>query len=59
MTKWKPNFKCIVLSRINKLEGTSYITEKICMSTFQYNWNHIKVTFVYLSITKTVIKGQN
>ena len=55
----KLNFKRMVLSRINELEGMLNITGKICMFNFQGIQNQIKTPFVDLVMTKIIKKGQN
>jgi len=55
----KPNFKRMVLSRLKELEGVTYTVGKVWKSSFQPNWNHIKMKHVALvMIKKKVAKGQ-
>ena len=47
MGELKLKLKCMVISHLNKLENVLYITRNLRISTFQCNWNHIKIPYVY------------
>jgi len=53
-----PNFKWMVLSRLNELEGMLYIIGVIWKSSFQHNQNCIQIWLVAPVMIKTVLKGQ-
>jgi hypothetical protein len=50
----------MVLSRLKELEGVTYTVGKVWKSSFQPNWNHIKMKHVALVMIKKkkVAKGQ-
>jgi hypothetical protein len=53
----KPKLKRMVLSRLNELEGVPYTVGNVWKSSFQPNYNHIKIRFVAPDMTKRVTKG--
>jgi hypothetical protein len=52
-----PDFKHVVLSRLNELLSLRYIVEKFQMSNFYPNFNRSKISPVALDISQTVHEG--
>jgi hypothetical protein len=54
---FSPDFKHVVLSRLDELLGLRYIVGKFQMSSFYPNFNRNKITPVTLDMSQIVHKG--
>jgi len=52
-----PDFKYVVLSRLDELLGLRYIVGKFQMSSFYLNFNRRKIPPVALNMSQTVHEG--
>jgi hypothetical protein len=57
LINFSPDFKHVVLSRLDKLLGLSYIVGKFEMSSFQPNLNRNKISHVASYISQTIHEG--
>ena len=51
---FSPDFKHVVLSRLDELLGLRYIVGKFQMSSFYLNFNRSKIPHVALDMSQTV-----